>query len=237
MSNWSEFETKLKEWGASLAGCSNVESKLPENLRKLKYAITIGVRLSDFIIEEIKDAPTFTYFHHYRTVNVFIDQLTLRAMLEIQEMGFKAYAVPASQTVNNLEDAFSGVFPHKTAAVMAGLGWIGRNDLFVSNKYGPRVRLGTVLTDMELPVVNNFEEPKCGVCRLCVDSCPAMALTGNAWNEGCGRGYVVDAKACSEYMNAKFKHIGRGSVCGICMRVCPWGGTGHKTASKVIDDK
>jgi len=89
-------------------------------LKKVKYAITVGVRLSDFIIDQISDKPTYTYFHHYRAVNTLIDQITLRGQIEIQNMGYSAMAVPASQTVNDLEDRYSGVFQHKTAAVKAG---------------------------------------------------------------------------------------------------------------------
>lgn len=223
MSFTEELQLKLMEWGAAFTGCSNVEGQLPDSLKPLKYALTIGVRLSDFIIDQIIDKPTFTYFHHYRTVNTLIDQLTLRGMLLIQEKGYYAVAVPASQTVKDTEESYCGIFPHKTAAVLAGLGWIGRNGLFVCPEYGPRVRLGTILTDMELPVNDFMLESGCGDCRICVDSCPAMALTGSCWEKGCERSRIFDAKACSEYMNAKFKHIGRGSVCGICMRVCPYG--------------
>ena len=218
-----ELQVKLREWGATLTGYSMVSDKLPQSLKQLGYAVTIGVRLSDFIIDEIKDRPTYTYFHHYRTVNALIDQITLRGMLLIQENGYKALAVPASQTVNDTEDKYSGIFPHKTGAVMAGLGWVGKNGLFISADYGPRMRLGTILTDMEFTVEAKTAEGKCGECRMCVESCPAVALTGNCWEEGCDRRHVVDARACSDYMNAKFKHIGRGSVCGICVRVCPQG--------------
>ncbi|MDF2523874.1 MAG: queG [Clostridiales bacterium] len=218
-----ELQDMLKSWGASVIGFSKVTDKLPENLKQLKYAITIGVRLSDFIIDQIDSTPTYTYFHHYRTVNSLIDYITLRGTLKIMERGFYALAVPASQTVKGMEEDFSGIFPHKTAAVMSGLGWIGKNGLFISNDYGPRIRLGTILTDMELPEGQNKINGNCGSCRQCVESCPAMALTGNCWAEGCERGNIVDAKACSDWMNTKYKHIGRGSVCGICIRVCPHG--------------
>lgn len=218
-----ELRNKLKDWGATFVGYSKVKEKLPKSFSGLGYAVTVGVRLSDFIIDEIEDRPTFTYFHHYRTVNTLIDQITLRGLLFIQETGYKAMAVPASQTVNDADDKYAGVFPHKTAAVMSGLGWIGRNGLFVSADYGPRVRLGTILTEAVLSYQEDIESCRCGECMKCVESCPAMALTGNMWEEGCARSHIVDARACSEYMNAKFKHIGRGSVCGICIGVCPYG--------------
>lgn len=209
------------ELGSSFVGLSNVKDKLPESLKKYPFAITIGVRLSNAIIDEVGDKPTFTYFHHYRTLNAFIDQITLRIMLYLMDKGFKAYAIPASQSIPNAN--YSGIFPHKTAAIQAGLGWIGKNGLFVSKDYGPGVRLGTVLTDMPFIGSDEVLKSKCGECRKCVDNCPAMALTGNSWEEGCDRGRVVDAKACSEFMNVKFKNIGRGSVCGICISVCPFG--------------
>lgn len=217
------LKERLTEWGATAFGFSDLSGALPEGLKGLRYGITVMVRLSDYIVDEIKDKPTYTYFHHYRTVNTLIDQVTLRAMLFIQDAGYRGFAVPASQTVNDAPDAYSGVFPHKTAAVTAGLGWIGKSGLFISSSYGPRVRLGTVLTDMPLPVGGSEPVQGCGSCRVCVDACPAAALTGDNWERGCSRGRIVDAKACSDYMNANFKHIGRGSVCGICMRVCPRG--------------
>ncbi len=216
-----EIERKLKELGASMVGYSDVSNQLPEKLRELKYAISIGVRLSDYIIDEITDKPTFTYFHHYRAVNALIDQITLRTLLMIQERGYKVLAVPASQTVNDVKDKYSGIFPHKTAAVKAGLGWVGKNGLFISLQYGPRVRLGTILTNMEIPCNNAVVAERCGDCNICVKGCPAMALSGKLWSEGCSRSDIIDAKACSDYMNSNFKHIGRGSVCGICVKVCP----------------
>jgi epoxyqueuosine reductase len=225
-----ELGNKLKEWGASFIGYSDVGEKLTKNLAELNNAITIGVRLSDAVIDEIENKPTYTYFHHYRTVNFLIDQICLRAVLYLQEQGFSAIAVPASQTVYTEGTEHCGIFPHKTAAVEAGLGWIGKNGLFISSDYGPRVRLGTILTDLSFTKENKHLKIDCGICNKCVVTCPAMALSGNHWEYGCDRSHLVDAKACSDYMNANFKHIGRGSVCGVCVQVCPKG-------SKRIDKK
>jgi Uncharacterized Fe-S protein len=220
----NEIEKLAKGMGATFVGYSYVEDKLESTLNKLPYAITIGVRLSDFIIDEISDKPTYTYFHHYRTVNFLIDQICLRILLYLQEKGFNAVAVPSSQTVNDKEDKYTGIFQHKTAAVRAGLGWMGKSGLFISNEYGPRVRLGTVITNLKLPENKEITEHEdCGNCDICVNSCPAGAIKGNKWAEGHDRDEWVDAKACSEYMNKNFRHIGRGSVCGICVKRCPKG--------------
>ncbi|XXF65146.1 4Fe-4S double cluster binding domain-containing protein [Thermoanaerobacterium thermosaccharolyticum] len=215
-------EEKMKEWGASIVGFSDLIDVLPDDLKDLRYGITVAVKLSDRIINEINDRPTYTYFHHYRSVNTLIDQITLKTVLMLEEWGYNALAVPASQSIKELGE-YKGLFQHKTAATKAGLGWIGKNGLLVTEKYGPRVRLGTVLTDFELDTGKPIETSKCGNCTLCVKSCPAMALHGKLWEAGIERKEIVDAQACSEYMNKNFKHIGRGSVCGICIKVCPYG--------------
>ena len=115
------------------------------------------------------------------------------------------------------------MFSHKYAASLSGLGSVGKSGLFISNKFGPRVRLGTILTNAEFPVENAVPECQCGECRECVKSCPAQAISGEIWKAGDDRSVIIDAKACSDYMKKAFQHIGRGAVCGICMRVCPKG--------------
>jgi epoxyqueuosine reductase QueG len=218
---YNNLQKKINEFGASFVGFSNVKVSLPEELKQYPYAITFGIRLSDAIIDEIEDKPTFTYFNHYRSVNTLIDQIALRTMLFIQENGYKGYSIASSQSIPTSSIPYSGVFPHKTGAVLSGMGWIGKNGLFIHKDFGPRVRLGTILTNMKLPIENSVLESKCSVCNKCVNACPAFALTGNTWEIGTERDHVVNAKACSEYMSQKFKHIGRGSVCGICIKVCP----------------
>jgi len=214
---------KLYSLGASDIGFSDVNGFLPENIKKLHYAITVCIRLSNYIVNEIDDKPSFTYFHHYRTINTLIDQITLRCVLLLQEEGYNAFAVPASQTVNNIGKEHYGIFQHKTAASLSGLGWIGKNAMFVNNKYGPRVRLGTVLTDYKFSSIGKRIENKCGNCNLCANICPAKAIKGVLWDENCSREDLFDANLCVTYMKTSFKDIGRGSVCGICMKICPYG--------------
>jgi epoxyqueuosine reductase len=217
----NELIKHLKDNGASIVGFSHLKNILPENLKDLEYGISIGVRLSDAIIDQIENEPTFTYFHHYRTVNTLIDQITLKAMLFIMNTGFKSFAIPASQTVHDSDKKHYGTFPHKTAANLAGLGWIGKSALFISNDFGPRIRLGTILTDMPLPFSKPDLASKCGECSECVKNCPAKAISGLNWQEGFEREKIFDAKACADFMFKEFKNIGRGSVCGICIKACP----------------
>ena len=202
----------LKSHGAGQVGFC----KADQNEFGLGYAISYTIPLSDAIVDSIGDAPTHTYFHHYRSVNALIDHLSLRCGRMLAENGYKYVPVAASQSVNGMQ----GVYSHKKAAVMAGLGTIGKSSLFISTENGPRVRLGTILTDCVFECPTILPKSNCGSCNLCVKSCPAMAIVGNEWTPDCTRESIVDAKACSDYMKKAFQHIGRGAVCGICMKVC-----------------
>lgn len=217
------LEEKLSDWGASKFGFAYIGDCIPGKYKKLCYAISIAVRLSDAIINEIDDKPTHTYFHHYRSVNSLIDNITLRTSLLIQDYGYLSMAVPASQTVKTGEDPYTGIFQHKTAARLAGMGWIGKNALLITPEFGPRVRLGTVITNMPLPAEREILSSSCGNCNICKDACPAHAIQGHNWDISLTRADIINAESCSIYMKEKFKQIGRGSVCGICMRVCPAG--------------
>lgn len=185
----------------------------------LESAVSMVFRLSDAVIDQIEDMPTHTYFQHYRTMNAYIDSVSNQLVMYLQNSGYNAAAVPASQSVEGLQ----GIFSHKTAAVRAGLGVIGKSALFLSEKFGPRVRLGTVFTDAPLDVKCEKSIDKCGNCSICAKMCGAMAIKNIAYCDGMDREEFFDAKACSDYMKQKYKNIGRGAVCGVCMRHCPYG--------------
>ena len=86
------------------------------------------------MVEEMDGAPTHSYFHHYRTVNTFLDQAMLRVGLALQEEGWRYLPVPASQSVPTQEDprGFHGRCSHKKAAILAG-----NQRLVPSQRMGP----------------------------------------------------------------------------------------------------
>lgn len=204
-----------KELGADIVGFCRLESSPVEGL---PYALSLGVKLSDAILKTIDNAPSFTYFQHYRTANTLLDTIAFRLSRKIETLGFSAFPIAASQSLGK-NNPYNGVFPHKTVAVLSGLGFVGKSGLFLSNDYGSKVRLATVLTDMplsaELPVIENG----CGDCELCKKACPAGAIYGELPHTNGERNF--DAEKCSRYMKEHFQDIGRGSVCGVCIRVCP----------------
>ena len=215
------LEKELREFllskGVSDVGYSYVEDS---NTGDLKYAVSLVVRLSDAIIDEITDEPTATYFNHYRSVNAFIDRCLLEAGLFLQERGYKYITVAASQSMPGTH--YNGRYSHKKAARLAGLGGIGKNSLFIHRKYGTRVRLGTLFTDCELNGEGELKENLCLGCDKCVKACPSGAISGKEFSVGVEREDIFNPQLCSDYMKKQFHHIGRGVVCGICMKVCPY---------------
>lgn len=219
-----KIQDELKEYLLS-QGASDVGfCLLPDgDFGECKYALSIAVRLSDAIVDEIGAEPTHTYFNHYRSVNSFIDSLLLKAGLFLQNKGYRYITVAASQSINKDGWNYKGRYSHKKAACLAGLGTVGKSSMFLHKKYGARIRLGTLVTDCPFETEKTDYVSPCLDCDKCVKDCPSGAILGKLWDENTTREEMFDPEKCSNYMKNHFRHIGRGAVCGICMKVCPYG--------------
>ncbi len=198
------------------------------------YGISIVAKLSDAIVDEISNAPTHTYFHHYRTVNTFLDQMTFRAGMYLEQYGYRYLTIAASQSINHNGWNFAGRYSHKHMACAAGLGTIGKSSMFLHHTFGPRVRLGSLLTDCPLETTIHTPVSLCGSCTLCTNACPSGAISGKEWKIGMARAELFSPEACSEHMKRAYQKIGRGAVCGICMRVCPFPAASHRLEKKTL---
>ena len=102
-----------------------------------------------------------------------------------------------------------GRLPHKTVALRAGLGFIGKNNLLVTREYGCALMLGKVLTKAPFITVSEIpKKPKCGTCNICVNVCPTKALLGNTWSITTTRDEIMTRKLCT--------------LCLKCMIWCPY---------------
>jgi len=215
--NVEEIKTLCRQWGGSLFGVADLslvkkeDILLPSNaIDHLPFAVSVGYHLSDSILEGIEDAPTPHYFHHYQRVNILLDTIGLSVSSAIQEKGYRAMPIAASQIVDWKSQ--KGHLSHKHIALAAGLGWIGRNNLLVNEKFGSRIRLVTVLTDLPLEI--DFPSAKdCGSCRACIKVCPAEAIKE--------RPEDFDHLRCYEQLKvfSKTLHFSH-HICGICVKAC-----------------
>ncbi|MDD5692758.1 MAG: 4Fe-4S binding protein [Candidatus Omnitrophica bacterium] len=217
--NYSSLKEFSQAQGIDLFGVADIskiknEFKLsPKTLQNMDKAVCLGVMLSQAALSEIEEAPTKLYFHHYRTVNNFLDQAALKLCNFIQKEGYSALAIPASQIVD--WEKQSGHLSHKKLGVLAGLGWIGRNNLLVNKLLGSQFRLATVLTNMPLKTDKLLKED-CGSCSLCVKICPAGAIKQSPAE--------FDHIKCFEKLKEFQKQrLVDQYICGVCVNVCKGG--------------
>lgn len=188
--------------------------------------VSVGLRLFDPVVDQLPnrlDDPVHArnYGHHcYTLINQRLDLIASTLASVLQGQGHTVYPVPASQAVNTAE--LMGVFSHKMAAHMAGLGWIGKSCLLVTPEAGPRVRWATVLTDAPLAPTGQPMDSRCGSCRICVDACPPHAFTGRAFSEQEPRDRRFDVHKCHEYRAYTETEYGV-KECGMCLYSCPHG--------------
>ena len=217
---------QLMNGGADLVGFADISGLNDPAYQGFSTAISIGVKLFDSVIDTITHAPTHLYLHHYETVNKKIDSITLSGGVYLENLGYKALPIAASQSDPNRKEEKIAFFSHKTAARLSGLGHIGRSALMVTRDYGPRVRFGTLLTNLliehDTPMLDNL----CGACTACVQACPAQAIKGNLYEIGAPRDSIYDAFACHDHIKKYFSINGGGKVCGICIQRCPLGKAG-----------
>ena len=187
-------------------------------------AISVGVALMHAIVDQLprraERAIALTYQSHaYDIVNARLDQTTSRLSSLLQQAGYRALPVPASQRVD--DERLIGIISNKLAGHLAGLGWIGKSCLLVTPGNGPRARWATVLTDAPLPVGKPLE-PQCGDCRECVDACPVHAFTGRPFRPEEPRELRFAAQKCQAYLDHLRETLGV-STCGMCLYACPHG--------------
>ena len=75
---------------------------------------------------------------------------------------------------------------------------------------------GNFLTERQREIIKYG----CGDCDICKKAFPAGAISGINFEVGMNREDFFSAEKCSANMKT-YKDIGRGAVCGICIKVCP----------------
>lgn len=131
------------------------------------------------------------------------------------------------------EDAFSNSHQHlfcdsapvleRRWAVECGLGWIGKNHLFIHPTLGSYVHIGILMMNQALDTYTpHISEGFCGDCDRCLLACPTGAI----------RGDLFDARKCVSYLTIERKepmpdkYQGKEYIglygCDRCQQACPF---------------
>jgi len=110
----------------------------------------------------------------------------------------------------------------RAVAQEAGVGFIGKNTMLITDTSGSWVFLAELITTLALEA-DRPQTSRCGSCRLCLDACPTGAIVAP---------YELDATRCISYLTIELKRehapserAGVGDWlfgCDICQEVCPY---------------
>jgi len=167
----------------------------------------------------VETAPAEWGREQYTITNNLLDEAAYRLAAFLNRHGHAAlnFSRDGYGDIDVLLKTPAAAFSHVWAAHYAGLGQVGWNHTLLTREYGPRVRLVSVLTALELPGDDMITAELCNRCRLCQKICPASAFEDEA-----GLRYAqMDKLACAT--NSKRLRKSFRNPCGFCIKVCPVG--------------
>ncbi|WP_297638096.1 tRNA epoxyqueuosine(34) reductase QueG [uncultured Clostridium sp.] len=132
---------------------------------------------------------------------------------KLKERGYKTKALVDSNTL-----------PERYIAYLAGIGFIGKNNMLITEKYGSYVFLGEIITDLELDIKEKNkilelkEYKECGKCNICFKECPTKAINKFKRNTNICISYLTQKKDLSD---KEMKLLnGRVFGCDSCQKKC-----------------
>ena len=216
----SELSSLLHNEGASLVGFGDISAL---DYQGFTSCVALAVKIPAKVIAGIKNGPTRDYFDSYHELNARLNALAELTAKYLSDHGHRA--LPQTTTTVVESPGYRTPVPHKTCATRAGLGWIGKSALLVTEEYGPAPRLSSVLTDAEFDSVSQpIDHSRCGSCTACASACPGQAIKGALWDVNAPRESLVDVEACRKAARALAADmIGEQiTLCGKCIETCPY---------------
>lgn len=211
-------------------GFADMTGLLQKKFEGYNFGISIGQRLDDAIVDKVINGPTMEYYSHYKQANTDLARISERICKDLNKNDIETFNISPTVSTSELDTIYFKTLrtdlSHKMVATRAGLGWIGKTDLFVSKDFGPRLRLVSIL--LKTPVKSKTKPTdisRCGNCKICVEICPAKAANGKLWDITVDREDFFDPwkcrNQCAEFGRTRLGMDAR--ICGICVAVCPIG--------------
>lgn len=159
----------------------------------------------------------------YEPAKLIKDELFVDSYYFASNAAYHASRVLEERLIQEGHFARSNVsYPAKSAAIRAGLGWIGKNSLLHTTQFGTRVVIILMLTDIDADgMTKKAVDHACIGCGKCIKACPAGALDENGMShpEKCLRNFMMEGIIVPEHLRSRMgmKLIG----CDLCQRACP----------------
>ena len=185
MLEW-EIKDLARRMGASLVGIGSVDrfQDAPE-MNHPAYLLEGAQSVVSFAVARtygealcVRGRRTkFPYQYGRHLTNRQLSIISHRIANVLERVGYVSMMTPTHVSGTAPErPPFTGLFSQRHAAVAAGLGDLGWNNLFLSPQFGPRQRLGSLITTAPLRPDPLIEERLCDECMVCVRRCPPGAL-------------------------------------------------------------
>jgi len=113
----------------------------------------------------------------------------------------------------------SNSLPERYIAYLCGIGFYGKNNMIITEKYGSYVFLGEIITDLEIEIDKPLKQ-KCGNCDLCLNTCPTKAINKNENCPNICLSYITQKKEIEDVWFNKLD--GRMFGCDSCQDICPF---------------
>jgi len=155
-------------------------------------------------------------FSHMNTLAIQrVDAITYAISTDLDRDGVKNVLIPTDDPYEYWDPGKQegrAILSLRHAAMLAGLGKLGRNNLLINEKYGSMIQNGALLTDEKIEPDPLADYEACPPeCRICLDSCPQQALTGE----------TVVQKLCRPISNFRTEKGYVVKKCFECRRKCP----------------
>lgn len=170
----------------------------------------------------------FPYYHDEQNMDNGFSIYTKRPDYHHVVKGYLGKICEFIESLGGKAEAFvdSNTLPERYIAYLAGIGFIGRNNMVITKKYGSYVFLGEIITDLEIPCADkhSFEEireyTECGECTNCIKECPTKSINRHQINPNICLSYITQKKEITK----KEMSLLKGNVfgCDFCQLRCPY---------------
>lgn len=202
----NKIKKMAKGFGADIVGIASMDrfEGAPKQMDPrlimpdAKSCIVVGTRVFRGSLRGIEEG---TFFSNYSSMGyggityLYMPMIVINVCKKLEDMGYESLPMGhqsdwrAIDNVGKLRKNYSKPvedgkpYPDimvqlRLAAYAAGLGEIGWSKMFISPEFGPALRVGVILTELELKPDPIYNGPKlCNKCMACAVDCPGNAIS------------------------------------------------------------